>query len=636
MKSVGKIFRVIILMLVLFISALIAPKLTFDDSLRNWIPRGEEIIGDYQAFLKDFRSDALLIVSMSKSSEMMQKSSIPLGILMEQIRKLPHVHTVMHWPPPFLRYKVKPSQNMESFFITYLPPSLWNPNRPDLIQKITNILKASGREFHLAGTGVIHKAINDRTRNATRRFLAIGLTALFLFLLLLTRDVQVVLKTISISLGSVAFMVIAAYLFKIQINMIMSMLPILILFYSSSISVHILNHHNNFKIVFWPTVTAVLTTCAGFSTFLFESAPLLWRFGLLAIVGLIGGFFWAVLLFLPDKNSSQTELPYKNKLVWIKKSWTTKSLWISLILLVFLIPPALRVQSEINPHSLLPVHDRAIRDYLFIEKKVSPYIPIEYRVNLTKARSLDVREWIEAVYQIKEVGAVMSYLAIPPWFNARNLGYISKDGKTGRVTFFIPMMSTSDGLALVQQIDHLSKEKLPNTNVLSSPTGFVALYVSVAQHLAKSFAETLALAFLFVFLIIFVFLRQPKLFGASIFPNLLPVVAILGVMGWSHIPLDMVTFPIGSLAMGIIVDDTIHFLYWYRKTTNLDKVLEKAGPGIIVTSLIFILGFSVFLFSEAPPVRYFGILLITAMITALFGDIVILPIILQRIIRSKK
>ena len=113
-------------------------------------------------------------------------------------------------------------------------------------------------------------------------------------------------------------------------------------------------------------------------------------------------------------------------------------------------------------------------------------------------------------------------------------------------------------------------------------------------------------------------------------PNLLPILAILGVMGWFHIPLDMVTFPMGCLALGLIVDDTVHYLYWYRKSRDVQFAYEKAGPGTVITSLIYILGFSVFLFAAANPVRYFGILAITALITALFGDIVILPIILDK------
>jgi len=240
---------------------------------------------------------------------------------------------------------------------------------------------------------------------------------------------------------------------------------------------------------------------------------------------------------------------------------------------------------------------------------------------------------MEAVYQIDEVGAVMSYLSIPAWMDREGLGFVSEDGTAGRVVFSVPVMTTTEGVALVHQIDELAKQYFTDNHVIPQPTGYASLYVSVADNLTKSFRESLLLAFIFVFLIILIFLRNLRLFLASVLPNLLPVMAILGVMGWFRIPLDMVTVPMGCMALGIIVDDTIHYLYWYRKSGDVHVALENAGPGTVITSLIYILGFSIFLFSAAVPVRYFGILSITTMITALFGDMVILPTILKRFAR---
>ncbi len=625
-----KIFRTVLLILFLLATGFILPRLTFDDSLQNWVPKDSAIITQYRTFLKRFKSDALILVSVVNSTkEPAESFSKTVDSLIERISKIENVRTVMRWPPPFLRYKISPTPNIQSFFLTYLPIDYANPNRPKLIRKVENCLDKTGVNDHIAGTGVIHKAINEMTRRAVKRFLLVGLILLFFFLFLLTRQYQIILKTLGISLGGVGFVLLTAYFADIQFNLMMSVLPILILFYSTSVSVHILNHGGNIKRVFWPTVTAVLTTCAGFATFFLESAPLLRDFGLLAIAGLLGGFFWAVLLFYPEKNRSQTEMPYRDTYLKIKKFWTPLSFFVGIVLMIFLLPGALRIRSEINPLSLLPRKNRAIQDYFFVEKHVSPYMPIEYVVPLDRVDDRKLMAWIEDVYALPEVGAVMSYLAIPPWINAQKLGYVSQDGRAGRVTFFVPMMSTRAGLALVRQIDHLTQKRFSTLRDISDPTGFVALYVSVADHLAKSFRKNLILAFTFVFLIILIYLRNAKLFLASLLPNLFPIVALLGVMGWAHIPLDMVTMPIGCMVMGIIVDDTIHFLYWYRKTADVSLAFEKSGTGIVTTSLIYVLGFSVFLFAEALPVRYFGILSITAILTALFGDIVILPILLQ-------
>ena len=263
------------------------------------------------------------------------------------------------------------------------------------------------------------------------------------------------------------------------------------------------------------------------------------------------------------------------------------------------------------------------------------YMPLEYRVDIDRVVHQDVQRWIEDVYRIENVGGVMSYLAIPRFLNPRDLGYVSKDGQVGRVTFFIPMMTTGDGLRLANQIEEKAAHHFSDASMIPKPTGYSSLYVSVADYLSRSFKKTLVLAFIFIFFIIFVYVRNAKIFLASIFPNVFPIIAMIGVMGWIRIPLDMVTVPIGCLALGTIVDNSIHLLYWYRKTGEVQDAFSHAGPGIILTSVILGLGFCVFLFAQAPPARNFGLLSITAMLTALFGDIVILPIILRWMGRQK-
>ncbi len=630
MRRTFKIVRIVLAVAVAGGIFFAVPRITFDDTLQNWIPPENTKIREYEAFLQDFKTDALLIITFDDSVQKHRRlSPQERDAVLAEIRRLPFVERVIRWPTPFLRTKVKPGKHIHSYLVSYVPPSSLNPNRPQLIQQIKERLQATGAKYHLAGTGVIHKALNEETRQATWKFLGIGLAVLFVLLFLLTRNTLIVLKTIGISLGGLSIAILGAYVWHIPINLAMSVLPILILFYSSSITVHILNHQGNFRAVFWPTCIAVLTTCAGFSTFLLESVPLLRHFALLAISGLLGGFLWAILFFGNGRTLRYNPLMLKEKMVLLEKAWKPAPLLVAVVIGGILIPLALRVRAEINPLSLLPRRHPAIQDYYFIEQKVSPYVPIEYRVNLKTVRHSEVRRWIDAVFHMEEVGAVWSYLSVPVWVNPRNIGVISRDGTTGRITFFVPLMSTSEGVVLVEKMERMAHRMMTTPEALSTPTGFVALYVTVADNLAKSFTETLILAFLLVFAIILLFLRNLRLFIAAIFPNVLPVLAVLGVMGGYHIPLDMVTLPIGCLVLGIIVDDTVHFLYWFRKRETLHGALQEAGPGMIMTSIVHILGFSVFLLAAAPPIRYFGMLSITAMVTALFGDVIILPVILK-------
>jgi hypothetical protein len=184
------------------------------------------------------------------------------------------------------------------------------------------------------------------------------------------------------------------------------------------------------------------------------------------------------------------------------------------------------------------------------------------------------------------------------------------------------------GISLAKRIGRLAEISLGGYK--PAINGYVTLYATVANELKNSFLKSIALAYVLVFFLLLVYLRNLRLFLAAILPNVLPVVFIIGLMGWLKISLNMVTVPIGCLLLCVVVDDTVHFLFWYKQTGELEMTFVEAGPGIFMTSVILIVGFSVFLLASSPPIRYFGILGITALLTALIGDLVLLPIILKK------
>jgi hypothetical protein len=124
-----------------------------------------------------------------------------------------------------------------------------------------------------------------------------------------------------------------------------------------------------------------------------------------------------------------------------------------------------------------------------------------------------------------------------------------------------------------------------------------------------------------------------KVGGISILPNLLPVVVNFGLMGWFGIELSMVTSLIASIAIGLAVDDTIHYLVRYNrkfkdlldKRRSLEQALRHVGRPMIFTTLTICTGFSILAFSSFQPTAALGIMLVIIMIAALAGDILLLP-----------
>ena len=140
-------------------------------------------------------------------------------------------------------------------------------------------------------------------------------------------------------------------------------------------------------------------------------------------------------------------------------------------------------------------------------------------------------------------------------------------------------------------------------------------------------------AFVTVFAVIFVVFRSVRFGFLTIVPNLLPVLAVLGVMGCLGISLNIATVMVASVALGVVDDDTIHFINRYRREVaagaTTDEAIETAtaheGRASLTTAIINSCGFGVLLLSEYKPTAWFGGLLALTMAVAFLAEVFILP-----------
>jgi len=145
--------------------------------------------------------------------------------------------------------------------------------------------------------------------------------------------------------------------------------------------------------------------------------------------------------------------------------------------------------------------------------------------------------------------------------------------------------------------------------------------------------QSLAEAFLLIALTMMLLLRSPSAGFVSMLPNLFPVVVIFGAMGWMGVLIDVGSMMTASVALGVAVDDTMHYLSWFR--TGLDEghdrkgaamaAYERCATAMTQTTLIGGLGLAVFAFSTFTPTERFGMLMLVLLFAALFGDLVFLP-----------
>ena len=170
-------------------------------------------------------------------------------------------------------------------------------------------------------------------------------------------------------------------------------------------------------------------------------------------------------------------------------------------------------------------------------------------------------------------------------------------------------------------------------SIVCTITGIVPLLMDMQEYLVESQIKTFSLAFILIFICITLLLKSVRIGMISMIPNFIPIAITLGVMGYRGIRLDVATIMIASVAIGISVDDTIHFLYRFKNEFQRDKnhylaihsTLSGVGRALLFTTIVGTCGFLMFCISSFKPVQYFGMLTGVTMVSALIADLFILP-----------
>ncbi len=208
----------------------------------------------------------------------------------------------------------------------------------------------------------------------------------------------------------------------------------------------------------------------------------------------------------------------------------------------------------------------------------------------------------------------------------------TEDYNEGRISVRMKNVGSSRYKAIVNDIEGFIKNNFP-LSVGFTITGIISLIMDMQGYLIESQIKTFTLAFVLIFICIALLLKSARIGMMSMIPNLVPVVITLGVMGYVGINLDVATIMIASVAIGISVDDTIHFLYRFKEEFKKDgdhylaiqRTLSGVGRALIFTTVVATCGFLVFCLSSFKAIQYFGLLTGITMVSAIVADLLILP-----------
>ncbi len=212
--------------------------------------------------------------------------------------------------------------------------------------------------------------------------------------------------------------------------------------------------------------------------------------------------------------------------------------------------------------------------------------------------------------------------------------YLSEDGSETRIA--LRAMETSHSLnreQLLADIQRFLVEEMEYRVEDVDMTGMLVLYNNMLQSLYRSQILTLGAVFLAITLMFTVLFRSLYLALLAITPTMLAAGMVLGWMGWYGIPLDMMTITIAAITVGIGVDNTIHYIYRFKREFPKDRNYlatmyrchGSIGKAMYYTSVTIIVGFSILALSNFTPSIYFGLLTGFAMFSALMGSLLLLP-----------
>jgi predicted RND superfamily exporter protein len=270
-------------------------------------------------------------------------------------------------------------------------------------------------------------------------------------------------------------------------------------------------------------------------------------------------------------------------------------------------------------------------------KKVHDYLDSLPEIGkvLSLASTIRVAEQLNEDKELNSMEMALLYKRVP--VEVKNMAvnpYISIESNEARISARI-LDSKADLRRndLINKIQYDMEKKLDFKKESYFLTGILILYNNMLQSLFDSQILSLGFVMVGIFLMFMVLFKSVMLSIIGIIPNLLAATFVLGLMGLINLPLDMMTITIAAIAIGIAVDNSIHYIYRFREEyestkdyeLSLYKSHDSIGRAIFFTSITIIFGFSILVLSNFVPTIIFGLLTGLAMLIALLAVLTLLP-----------
>lgn len=214
--------------------------------------------------------------------------------------------------------------------------------------------------------------------------------------------------------------------------------------------------------------------------------------------------------------------------------------------------------------------------------------------------------------------------------------FVDSSFSKARITVKVPYVDAIKYNAFLSKIKQKIQAEFKDSAEVSF-TGIGVLLASIMEKSIHSSAISYVLAFGLIAIMMMILIGNFKVGLISMIPNVLPMLTLVAIMVVVGIPFDMFSMLVGSIALGLAVDDTVHFMHNFNRYRLSGKSVDEAvrltmvgtGRAIVVTSIVLSLGFLVLLSASMTNMFYFGVLTASAIFVALIADFLLVPAIMK-------
>ena len=446
------------------------------------------------------------------------------------------------------------------------------------------------------------------------------------------------------------------------------------------------------------TLMTNLTTAAGFATFIVTESELLKEFGIVASLNIVSLFLLCLIIipiaysYMPlpkEKHLAHLGKNYmKSFITWIENTIRKHSVAIFAVaigLLVFGIIGIYQIKVSGSIIEDMPKNTGFFDDIIFYEQEFDGVMPLEIMIDtkrpkgalksVTLKRINELQETIEEIPELSKPVSIVNvvkyakqtfYNGNPEYYelptkqeeafiltyikNSTKKGndnmmksYVDSTGQYARITTFMRDIGTDKMAKIEERLQHKIDKLFPTERYTVTMTGKAYVFEKGTHYLVHNLVLSLLFAILLISLLMAYLFRSVKMIIVSLLPNILPLVITAGLMGFLGIPIKPSTILVFSIAFGISVDDTIHFLAKYRQELKANNwkikrsvyaTVKEAGISMFYTSVVLFFGFSVFTLSSFGGTVALGSLVATTLLFAMLSNLILLPALLLSLEKS--